>query len=361
MGLIDFFSKTYRGKKVLITGHTGFKGAWLMLLLHKLGAHIKGYALEPDKQSLYRNLGGDGLIDSVIDDIRNLRRLKEEITSFGPDFIFHLAAQPLVLDSYKNPVYTYETNLIGTMNVLEALRYLDTPCQTIIVTTDKVYENKEWVYPYRETDRLGGFDPYSSSKACAELAVASMRSSFFPLSDHNKHGKAIAVARAGNVIGGGDWSTNRIIPDIARALSNNEPIALRNPDAVRPWQHVLEALSGYLQLGSRLAAGENLSLWCDAWNFGPLDNASITVEQLVNQAIEQWGRGTYEASSAGDRLHEANQLRLDCSKAAMQLGWQPRMDSMQSIAITIDWYKAVLEQGHDPLELTMQQVEAYFS
>ena len=188
-----------------------------------------------------------------------------------------------------------------------------------------------------------------------------MRSSFFPLAGHDKHGKTIAVARAGNVIGGGDWSSNRIIPDIARALFDNKPIVLRNPDAVRPWQHVLEALSGYLQLGGRLAAGEDLHHWSDAWNFGPLDNVSITVEQLVTKAIEQWGRGTYEVTSAGDRMHEANQLRLDCSKAAMQLGWRPKMDSIQAIIITIDWYKAVLEQRRDPLELTMQQVEAYLS
>lgn len=347
------------GKRVFLTGHTGFKGSWLLLLLRHLGAEIKGYALKPEPKSLYRDIGGDSLSDSIISDIRNLDRLKLEITTFAPDFVFHLAAQPLVLTSYRNPIETYETNVIGTANVLECLRQLDRPCQTIVITTDKVYENQEWPYPYREIDPLGGFDPYSSSKACAELVTASMRGSFFPPKDFGTHGKGIAVARAGNVIGGGDWAENRILPDVVRALSSGSTIPIRNPTSVRPWQHVLEALVGYLKLAERLAEGKEPEKWGDAWNFGPTDNELVTVENLVAKCISIWGSGVSKCENGKPQPHEAGQLRLDCSKAVNVLGWRPKLDTHSSIAATMEWYKAVLKEGQSPLQVTNQQIATY--
>lgn len=353
-------SDLWRGKRVFLTGHTGFKGAWLSLLLRHLGALVKGYALAPATNSLYREINGDSYVESTIADIRDLRRLELAISSFAPDFIFHLAAQPLVLASYNNPVETYETNVLGTAHVLECLRKLEKPCHVVVITTDKVYENREWFYPYRETDRLGGFDPYSSSKACAELIVASMRNSFFPPTDFSIHGKSIAVARAGNVIGGGDWAENRILPDVVRALSSGSTISIRNPTSVRPWQHVLEALVGYLELAERLAEGKEPEKWGDAWNFGPTDNELVTVENLVAKCISIWGSGAYECERGKPQPHEAAQLRLDCSKAVNVLGWHPKMDTHASIAATMEWYKAVLKDGQSPLQVTNQQIAAYF-
>lgn len=354
-------SSFWRGKRIFLTGHTGFKGAWLSILLRHLGAVIKGYALAPETNSLYRDIGGDAFVDSTIADIRDLHRLRHEISNFAPDFIFHLAAQPLVLASYNAPVETYETNVLGTVHVLESLRQLDKPCQAVMITTDKVYENREWIYPYRETDRLGGFDPYSSSKACAELVVASMRSSFFSPKDYAKHGKGVAVARAGNVIGGGDWAENRIIPDIVRALAGGSPVQIRNPGSVRPWQHVLEALMGYLLVAQRMALSSEPEEWGEAWNFGPIDGAVVTVEELVAQSISIWGSGAYECERDRTQPHEAGQLRLDCSKAVGVLGWRPKMDTHASIGATIEWYKAVLKGGKSPLEATEQQISAYLA
>lgn len=353
-------SSFWSGKRVFLTGHTGFKGSWLLLLLRHLGAEIKGYALKPEQNSLYTDIGGDSLNYSIISDIRDLDRLKLEMTTFAPDFVFHLAAQPLVLTSYINPIETYEINVIGTANVLECVRQLKGPCQTVVITTDKVYENQEWSYPYREIDRLGGFDPYSSSKACAELVTDSMRRSFFPPKDFGIHGKGIAVARAGNVIGGGDWAENRIVPDVVRALSSSSTISIRNPTSVRPWQHVLEALVGYLELAERLAEGKELEKWSDAWNFGPTDNELVTVESLVAKCISIWGSGAYECERGKPQPHEAAQLRLDCSKAVNVLGWDPKMDTHASIAATMEWYKAVLKEGQSPLQVTNQQIAAYF-
>lgn len=351
----------WHGKRVFLTGHTGFKGSWLLLLLRHLGAEVKGYALEPETKSLYREIDGDSFADSIIADIRDLKRLKLEMTSFAPDFVFHLAAQPLVLTSYLDPVDTYETNVLGTVHVLESLRKLEKPCHAVVITTDKVYENQEWIYPYRESDRLGGFDPYSSSKACAELVVASMRNSFFAPKNYEKHGKVIAVARAGNVIGGGDWAENRIVPDLIRALSTDSPICIRNPVSVRPWQHVLEALVGYLELAERMAIGQDPEKWGDAWNFGPIDNTVVTVEELVARCITIWGSGAYECQKTRQQPHEADQLKLDCSKAISVLGWRPKMDTHASISATIEWYKAVLKNGISPVKATEQQIATYFA
>ena len=341
---------TYQGKKVFLTGHTGFKGSWLLAWLHQLGAIVKGYAFAPENEfDLYPQIEGDELCDSIIADIRDSERLKTEIRDFQPDFIFHLAAQPLVRLSYQIPLNTFEVNVIGTANVLESVRFLQKPCSVILITTDKVYENKEWLYPYRESDRLGGHDPYSASKAAAEIVINSYRSSFFNKLDSQKHQKGIAVARAGNVIGGGDWSKDRIIPDIVRSLSKNETIVVRNPNAVRPWQHVLEPIGGYLLLGKKLA--ENPQKFSEAYNFGPVAEDNITVESVVKIAIETWGKGQYENPALENQPHEAGLLRLDISKAINDLGWKPKLNSKEAIAWTMAFYK----QSQNVIE----QIEAY--
>ncbi|RZK32381.1 MAG: CDP-glucose 4,6-dehydratase, partial [Hymenobacter sp.] len=263
------FRATYAGKRVFLTGHTGFKGAWLLAWLHELGATVRGYALAPQTTpSLYEVIGGEALCEkSVIADLRQRDLLTQEVVDFQPDFVFHLAAQPLVRLSYDIPAETFEVNALGTAYMLEAVRQLEKPCTVVLITTDKVYENKEWVYPYRETDRLGGYDPYSASKACTELVINSYVQSFFNKADYARHQKAIAVGRAGNVIGGGDWALDRIVPDIVRAVQAGQPVQLRNPAAVRPWQHVLEPLGGYLLLGAKLS--QDAARYAGAWNFGP--------------------------------------------------------------------------------------------
>ncbi|MBB3696332.1 CDP-glucose 4,6-dehydratase [Flammeovirga yaeyamensis] len=358
MELKDILSKSYKNKKVFVTGHTGFKGAWLILLLHKLGAEVKGYALQPEERSLYNDISGDNFCESIIGDIRNQSNLIKELHAFQPDYVFHLAAQPLVLASYEHPVYTYETNVMGTVYLLDAIRQLEKKCHIVMITTDKVYENKEWLYPYRETDRLGGFDPYSSSKASSEIAIASFIKSFFPVEQYNQHQKAVAVVRAGNVIGGGDWAANRIIPDIVKALSNEETINVRNPRAVRPWQHVLEALIGYLQIGKKLSEEDDIAVWASAWNFGPLYDEFVDVETLVQNAVEIWGSGNYEAVEV-KQPHEAKLLRLDCSKASNLLGWQPQKNASEAINFTIQWYKAVLQEKIPASDYTNQQIDEY--
>ena len=353
LNLTELFSKTYKGKKVFLTGHTGFKGSWLLAWLNILGASVKGYSLAPqDDLDLFNAIGGDQLCKNIIADIRDKDRLKKEIFDFQPDFVFHLAAQPLVRYSYSIPVETFEVNAIGTGNVLDAVRSLNNPCNVIIITTDKVYENKEWHYPYRENDRLGGYDPYSASKACAEILVSSFRNSFFNINDYDIHKKKIATARAGNVIGGGDWSIDRIIPDIARALKNKKPIEVRSPNAVRPWQHVLEPLSGYLLLGAKLNSSKSF----DSFNFGPNSSESLTVIEVVKKAIETWGSGTYEDVSNIDKPHEANLLTLDISKTINLLQWQPKLSSKEAIEWTIDWYKKSKE---DVAAFTYQQINMY--
>lgn len=336
--LKDIFEDTYRGKKVFVTGHTGFKGSWLIGWLHALGAEIRGYALNPGNVGdLFYQIKGADLCDSIIADIRDKGQLEKAVTSFQPDFIFHLAAQPLVRLSYQIPVETFETNIIGTVNLLNSLRFLEKACVTIVVTTDKVYENKEWYHPYRESDILGGYDPYSASKACTELAVSSYRNSFFPLNKFDKHNKAISTARAGNVIGGGDFSKDRLIPDIIKALQNNEPIIIRNPHAVRPWQHVLEPLSGYLLLGNLLQ--KDPFQYSDAWNFGPYNDDTLTVEEIVKKVIEIWGGGTYTIDTNSNHLHEAGLLQLDISKSMNSMKWRPKLNAEKRLAYAIEEYK----------------------
>jgi CDP-glucose 4,6-dehydratase len=328
----------YSGKKVFITGHTGFKGSWLLKILSLLGAEIKGYALRPEQElNLYNIIKGDDLCTSDINDLRDRASLKKSVSDFKPDFVFHLAAQPLVRRSYEIPSETFEVNAIGTANLLDAIKLLDKPVNTILITTDKVYYNNEWPYPYREVDRLGGYDPYSASKACTELVVDSYRNSFFNVSNYESHKKAVAVGRAGNVIGGGDWSKDRLMPDIVKALSNNKAIEIRNPDAVRPWQHVLEPLLGYLLLGSSLSSQP--LLFSKAYNFGPNADDALPVIEMVKIAIACWGNGDYYLTKSTNQPHEAGLLKLDISKAKFELNWTPKLGANMAVANTISWYK----------------------
>lgn len=347
----------YKNKKVFLTGHTGFKGTWLTAILHRLGAVVKGYALEPeDSKPFYDLFSSLNISESVIADIRDRDRLKKEILSFQPDYIFHLAAQPLVIRSYEIPAETFEVNVIGTANLLEAVGELEKKCSIVIVTTDKVYENRETDILYKEEDILGGYDPYSASKACTEIVVSSFRNSFFNTNHFESHQKAIASARAGNVIGGGDWSKDRVIPDTARALLKDEPIVVRNPNAVRPWQHVLEPLAGYLLLGACLN-DQSLS-FSKPYNFGPAPGDHLTVKELVELAIKKWGNGKMELNVNPGNPHEANLLKLDIRRASKELNWNPKLNASEAIEWTIDWYKT---DATKQAAFTFEQIDQYFA
>jgi CDP-glucose 4,6-dehydratase len=351
--LADF----YKHKKVFVTGHTGFKGTWLLLLLHELGAKVKGYALAPEfEYSLFNITGAKNLSENIIADIRDKERLQAEIEAFQPDYIFHLAAQSLVRRSYKIPAETFEINVTGTARLLECISLLQKKCTTVVITTDKVYENKEQHILYKEEDILGGYDPYSASKACTELVVSSFRNSFFNIAKFSEHQKSIASARAGNVIGGGDWSTDRIIPDIIRSLQSNQTIIVRNPSAVRPWQHVLEPLTGYLLLGGLL--DKHTGKYSTAFNFGPLPGDHLTVKALVEKAIENWGSGNWTDASSPAHPHEAGLLQLNITKAQNELRWRPKLDAASSIDWTIDWYK---QPDNKKKECTTRQINTYLA
>jgi CDP-glucose 4,6-dehydratase len=346
----------YKGKRIFITGHTGFKGAWLMACLFQAGAHVKGYALAPEYDGLFQLLAPIQETESVIADIRDRQRLQQEIDSFQPDFVFHLAAQPLVRRSYEIPAETFDVNVTGTANLLEALRNLKKKCTVVVVTTDKVYDNKEQDLLYKEEDTLGGYDPYSASKACTELVVNSFRNSFFNHKQYEIHQKAVVSARAGNVIGGGDWSKDRIIPDIVRYLQQKEPITVRNPSSVRPWQHVLEPLSGYLQLA--VLVDQDPLAFSNAYNFGPLPSDHLTVKELVETAISVWGNGTWTDVSKADEPHEAGLLKLDISLAKNELDWKPKLSASEAIEWTISWYKKSIDKQ---LDYSFQQINTFFA
>jgi CDP-glucose 4,6-dehydratase len=354
--LVTQLQQYYTNKKVFITGHTGFKGSWLCALLYNLGTAIKGYALAPEYvDGLYETLQPAINMQSVIADIRDKQRLQKEIEDFQPDYIFHLAAQPLVRRSYQIPSETFDVNVTGTANVLEALINLKKKCTVVLITTDKVYENKENnSILYKEDDALGGYDPYSASKACAELVISSFRSSFFNIKNYDQHKKAVASARAGNVIGGGDWNKDRIIPDTIRSLRNDQTIEVRNPDAVRPWQHVLEPLVGYLLLGGIL--NDEPQQFSKAYNFGPLPNDHLSVKELVEIGIKIWGKGEWQDVSDSSSPHEAGLLKLSIERVQRELNWQPKLNAQQAIEWTVNWYKQPAEKL---AAYTFEQIENY--
>ena len=355
--MLTLDSNPYSGKKVLVTGHTGFKGAWLVYILNAMGAQVKGYALEPDdNQILYNTLDIESRCKSVYGDIRDVKRMTAEIQNFQPDFVFHLAAQPLVKEAYKNPILTLETNMMGSAYLLEGLKDLSGKCTVVMATTDKVYRNNEGMNFFVENDALGGDDPYSASKASADILIQSYRSSYFNPKYYHQHLKAIAIARSGNVIGGGDWSIDRIVPDFLRSIQNKEAIILRNPAAVRPWLHVLDNLYGYLLLGAKL--NEDPLQFSTEFNFGPDLDDCISVNELCSQMIKTVGKGRIELANSKTKEKEHQILRLHSSKAISELGWKPQLMVDETIKWTMEWYNTPTEEA---IQVTQQQIESYFN
>ncbi|PKL19094.1 MAG: CDP-glucose 4,6-dehydratase [Spirochaetae bacterium HGW-Spirochaetae-5] len=339
--LKNLFSGIYNNKRVFLTGHTGFKGSWMALWLKSLGAEVYGYSLPPIYSPAHYNLTNLDIAETL-GDIRDYQNLNKAISEFKPDMVIHMAAQPLVRLSYREPLETFETNVMGTANILNACRTVESVKAIVNITTDKCYENREWVWGYREIDPMGGHDPYSASKGCAELVASSFRNSFFNIEKYGKdHHVLLSSVRAGNVIGGGDWSDDRLIPDIMKAVSKNEEVIIRSPKSTRPWQHVLDPLSGYLQIGQKLLEGN--TDFAEAWNFGPADEGSITVLEVVQNIKKSWDKVKYRIESSGDNLHEANLLKLDCSKAHMRLKWKSVWDSSKTFEATTNWYKEYYE------------------
>lgn len=345
------------GKRVFLTGHTGFKGSWLSLWLQQLNANITGFSLPPPTNpSLFETAQVAQGMSSIIGDIRNADALVQAMRQAAPDIVIHMAAQPLVRRSYVNPVETFSTNVMGTVNLFEAVRQTPSVRAVVNVTTDKCYENREWVWGYRENEPMGGFDPYSSSKGCAELVTAAYRNSFFnPVTD-NTHQVAVATARAGNVIGGGDWAEDRLIPDIVRAVQSNQIVTIRNPRAIRPWQHVLEPLSGYLILAEKLYTEG--AIFAEAFNFGPVEEDAKPVQWIVEELTHGWGGGAGWYVDGGINPHEAHYLKLDCSKARIMLGWNPRWPLDRALQAIITWHKAY-QDGKNMHTLCLRQIADY--
>lgn len=348
----------WRGKKVFVTGHTGFKGSWLCIWLQQMGAQVHGFALDPPTQPNLFELAQvvDLLHSHHIANVQDAPALAAAMQRVQPEIVIHMAAQALVRDSYKIPVETYATNVMGTVHLLEAVRQCPSVRAVVNVTTDKCYENREWVWGYRENEPMGGFDPYSNSKGCSELVTAAYRSSFFNPALYSEHRVAVATARAGNVIGGGDWAGDRLVPDIIRAIIAGEPVKVRNPHAIRPWQHVLEPLSGYLALARQLyeAGGE----YAEGWNFGPADVDARTVEWIVQRLCKQWGDGARYETDSGSHPHEAHYLKLDCSKAHMHLDWKPRWSLNTALDAIVEWTKEYCADGNIR-EICVQQIGRY--
>lgn len=354
---IDIFNNFYRDKRVLVTGHTGFKGSWLSIWLHELGAEVIGVGLDPftERDNFVLSGIGQKIKADVRADIRDGERMKEIFQEYQPEIVFHLAAQPLVRLSYDIPVETYQTNVMGTIHILEAIRITESVKVGVMITTDKCYENKEQIWGYRENEPMGGYDPYSSSKGAAEIAIASWRRSFFHPGEYARHGKSIASVRAGNVIGGGDWALDRIIPDCIKALEADQPIEIRSPKAVRPWQHVLEPLSGYMLLAKKMWSDP--TRYCEGWNFGPRAESISTVWEVATRVVANYGKGELKDLSDPNALHEAKLLMLDVSKARFQLGWEPRMNIDQTIKLTVDWYKRYNRE--EEYSICIDQIKSY--
>jgi len=347
----------WKGKRVLLTGHTGFKGSWMSLWLQSMGAQVTGYALAPPTDpSLFEAAKVGKGMTSIIGDIRDLEHLRAVFAEHKPEIVIHMAAQPLVRYSYIEPVETYSTNVMGTVNLLEAVRSTKSVKAVVNVTSDKCYENREWAWGYRENEAMGGFDPYSSSKGCAELVAAAYRNSYFNPEKYKEHGVALASVRAGNVIGGGDWAEDRLIPDIIRAIAQNKPVNIRNPHAIRPWQHVLEPLSGYLLLAQKLY--EEGASYGEGWNFGPNDEDAKPVQWIVEKLTKAWGEGASWKLDGGNHPHEAHYLKLDCSKAKARLDWHPRWHLDQALGAIIDWQRAYRD-GKDMGEFSLAQIKGY--
>lgn len=351
-------TKFWQGKRVFLTGHTGFKGSWVSLWLQSLGAEVTGYALTPPTNpSLFVAAKVAHGMKSIIGDVRDFDALQTAMRDAKPEIVIHMAAQPLVRYSYANPVETYATNVMGSVHFFEAVRSTDGIKAVVNVTSDKCYENREWVWAYREDEAMGGYDPYSNSKGCAELVTAAYRSSFFNPEHYKDHGVAIASARAGNVIGGGDWAADRLIPDFIRAIVSGERVVVRNPNAIRPWQHVLEPLSGYLLLAEKLYT--HGTRFAEAWNFGPTDGDAKSVEWVIDHLVTHWGVGSgFRVDQSAVDLHEANFLKLDSSKARKSLGWQFQWDTSETVRRICRWYKAHLD-GQDMKTYTLNEIDQY--